>query len=339
MPSTRTCSSHPLQVIPAMPTPLLPSAPSTPETRVPCQELLPAVQLVSALNGATGQVGGGHPVARIRGIGIRAAGFVASRDAADEVIARQQPSTRPGAQQVGMIEAYAGVEIRNHEAGAAGRDVPGIDGIGRARRRCGRIRVRVLQVPLTGGLCARDEQRVIGQHVRMAPLVRLRVLDFRIGTQSGQGLCGRLPGCGVHELDRMQPIEDGVRAPHAQVQASAERQHLRARRADRRRGTAMAEFHDHRDPRRRRRQTLCDGMDRQQAQQRQRQAREGPRLRTYHNPCPFRPMKARLRDRRVTILGTRNARRDRPQGNGAGPSPRGQPQINPGSRRGNQNSS
>src|SRR5438270_485394 len=43
LPSTRTGKSHALQVMPAMPTPLLLSAPRMPETRVPCQELLPAV--------------------------------------------------------------------------------------------------------------------------------------------------------------------------------------------------------------------------------------------------------------------------------------------------------
>ena len=43
LPSTRTGSSHAPQVMPAMPVPLLLSAPSSPAVRVPCQELLPAV--------------------------------------------------------------------------------------------------------------------------------------------------------------------------------------------------------------------------------------------------------------------------------------------------------
>src|ERR1700730_3171226 len=43
LPSTRTGSSHALQVTPAIPVPLLLSAPRSPDTRVPCQELFPAV--------------------------------------------------------------------------------------------------------------------------------------------------------------------------------------------------------------------------------------------------------------------------------------------------------
>src|SRR6266853_2783864 len=43
LPSTRTGSSHGLQVRPAIPVPLLLSAPRSPDTRVPCQELLAAV--------------------------------------------------------------------------------------------------------------------------------------------------------------------------------------------------------------------------------------------------------------------------------------------------------
>src|SRR6267143_3621818 len=43
LPSTRTGSSHALQVHPAIPLPLLLSAPRSPDTRVPCQELFPAV--------------------------------------------------------------------------------------------------------------------------------------------------------------------------------------------------------------------------------------------------------------------------------------------------------
>src|SRR5256885_920060 len=43
LPSTRTGKSHALQVMPAMPTPLLLTAPRMPETRVPCQELLAVV--------------------------------------------------------------------------------------------------------------------------------------------------------------------------------------------------------------------------------------------------------------------------------------------------------
>src|SRR5882762_969327 len=39
LPSTRTGSSHALQVTPAIPVPLLLSEPSSPDTRVPCQEL------------------------------------------------------------------------------------------------------------------------------------------------------------------------------------------------------------------------------------------------------------------------------------------------------------
>src|SRR3989440_5119829 len=43
LPSTRTGSSHALQVTPAIPVPLLLSAPRSPEIRVPCQELFAAI--------------------------------------------------------------------------------------------------------------------------------------------------------------------------------------------------------------------------------------------------------------------------------------------------------
>src|SRR5215212_5602014 len=39
LPSTRTGNSHVLQVTPVTPTPLFESAPTIPDTRVPCQEL------------------------------------------------------------------------------------------------------------------------------------------------------------------------------------------------------------------------------------------------------------------------------------------------------------
>src|SRR6266853_1107307 len=42
-PSTRTGSSHALRVTPAIPVPLLLSAPSSPDTRVPCQELFATI--------------------------------------------------------------------------------------------------------------------------------------------------------------------------------------------------------------------------------------------------------------------------------------------------------
>src|ERR1700722_16310580 len=44
LPNARACSSQPDQVVPAIPRLLLVIAPSTPLTRVPCQELVATVQ-------------------------------------------------------------------------------------------------------------------------------------------------------------------------------------------------------------------------------------------------------------------------------------------------------
>ena len=119
-----------------MPAPLLVIAPRMPATRVPCQELL-------AHRAAGEQCGlgvrGRYPVARVGGIRIAAVTVVggqevALRVGADHVVAGQQ-AVGGGVAQVRMVEAHAGIELGDHDAVAAGGQVPGVHRIDRRRLR------------------------------------------------------------------------------------------------------------------------------------------------------------------------------------------------------------
>ena len=127
-----------------MPTPLLVMAPRMPATRVPCQELLALSQLGEQ---RVLHVRRRHPVARVGGVRVAPVTVVggeeiALRIRADHVVAGQQ-AVGGGTAQVRMVEAHPGIELGDHDAVAAGGQVPGFHGIDRRR-------LRVLQVPLPG---------------------------------------------------------------------------------------------------------------------------------------------------------------------------------------------
>ena len=124
-----------------------------------------------------GSFGSRHPVAGIGRIRIPAIAIVGVVAIADEIEPREQPSAGRRGQQVRVVVANARVEIRDDDALAAGRQVPGSDGVHRAWR--GR---RLLQVPLPG------KQRVVRERMREAPLVRLGELDVGVCTQQFESL-------------------------------------------------------------------------------------------------------------------------------------------------------
>ena len=119
-----------------MPTSLLVIAPKMPTTRVPCQELFATASLANSLVRIV-DVGLADPIAGIGRIRIPAVAVVGDIKGTQrvvrtvrivvlthEIIARQQPAAETRAQQIGMIEEHAGIDIGDHDAGAAGGDLP-----------------------------------------------------------------------------------------------------------------------------------------------------------------------------------------------------------------------
>ena len=121
------------------------------------------------------------------------------------------PAPSLGAQQIGMIEANAGIDVGDHDAGAAGGDAPGVDRIG------GRQILVVYALhgdepsasacPGTTGRSharGRHEQRII-RHVgseRVAELVHVREFHRRVGAQ----LLER--GVDVRAIERLRQKQD-----------------------------------------------------------------------------------------------------------------------------------
>ena len=190
-----------------MPAPLLVMAPRMPATRVPCQELLALVALGEQ---RVLHVRRRHPVARVGGIRVAPVTVVggekiALRIRADHVVAGQQ-AVGGGTAQVRVVKAHAGIELGDHDAVAAGRQVPGFHGVDRRR-------LRVLQVPLPG------EQRIIGQRLRVAALVLLGVLHLRVRAQA----CQRLRGARSLNAQQLDAGDDVACIEHPATRRGSQR--------------------------------------------------------------------------------------------------------------------
>src|SRR5450631_1447286 len=186
LPSARTGRIQLLQVRPATPVALLVIAPSMPTTRVPCQELLATVQSLNSVVLVSAML-------------------------------KQSPAiASAAAQQIRMVEAHAGVDVGNHDTGAAGRYIPRALGIHRAR-----CCACALQIPLSG------VQRIIRCGLRVAALVGLSILNSVVCTQPCERCRERLAANrGLHS-HHVQAGRNLMRLPEDEACAPRKRRRIR----------------------------------------------------------------------------------------------------------------
>ena len=120
-----------------------------------------------------------------------------------------------------MIEAHAGVDVGDHRSGAARSDGPRRHGVGARRVAGGSGCAGGHHVPLSAGIGRRHEQRVIGQGMRITPLIDVRKLDGGIGAQRlecGRGRTAIQRGTEVHHMHARRelagPSHADMRALH-----------------------------------------------------------------------------------------------------------------------------
>ena len=178
---------------------------------------------VRAVGRVAVDVGLGHPVAGVRGVGVAAVAVVGDRRVVDHVVSGQQVAAVRDALEVRMLEAHAGIEHRDDDRRVAGGDAPRRLDVDRRDDRA----ARRAQVPLASHRPAAPVHhrralqvvRIVGRGRAMAPLVGHRVFDIALPCQRSRQR-GRADAAGQHDLAAL--AEAGA-AAQREADALAER--------------------------------------------------------------------------------------------------------------------
>ena len=121
-----------------------------------------------------------------------------------------------------MLEAHPRVDIRDHDARAAGGDRPRGHRIGRCGIAGRGERARRQHEPLTGGVRRGIEQGIVRQRQRVAALIGIGEIDRGIAAQGAEG---RVDVGTVERLSQVQHVHAGgqlPRLPHVEMGAACE---------------------------------------------------------------------------------------------------------------------